>query len=106
MLPFSTRLLSEFILYRGALVCYWLNILYLGTILYLSWRYAVKADLISPDTDDELRCAIERRVLIAQGLYACGAALCAFDTRISIVVILLLQLNYVFAPKLPLLSRI
>jgi uncharacterized membrane protein len=106
MLPFSTRLLSEFILYRGALFCYWLNILYLGAVLYLSWRYAVKAKLINPETDDELRCAIERRILISQALYACGAALCFFDTRISIAVILLLQLNYVFAPKLPLLSRI
>jgi len=106
MLPFSTRLLSEFFLYRGALLCYWLNILYLGTILYLSWRYAVKATLISPETDNALRCAIERRILIAQALYACGAALCFIDTRISIAVILLLQLNYVFAPKLPLISRI
>lgn len=106
MLPFSTRLLSEFILYRGALLCYWLNILYLGALLYTSWRYAVSANLISPDTDDELRCAIERRVLIAQSLYAGGAALCVFDTRISIAVILLLQLNYVFAPRVPLLSRI
>jgi uncharacterized membrane protein len=106
MLPFSTRLLSEFILYRGALLCYWLNILYLGMMLYWSWRYAVRAKLINPDTDDELRCAIERRVLIAQTLYACGAALCFIDTRISIAVILLLQLNYVFAPKIPLLSKI
>ena len=106
MIPFSTRLLSEFLLYRGALLCYWLNILYLGAFLYWSWRYAVRAKLISQETDDELRCAIERRVLIAQSLYACGAALCYFDTRLSIAVILLLQLNYVFAPKIPLLSRI
>ncbi len=105
-LPFSTRLLSEFILYRGALLFYWLNILYLGAVLYVSWRYAVRRKLLSTDATHELSCAVERRILIAQALYAASAALCFFDTRISIAFILLFQLNYVFAPKLPLLRRI
>jgi uncharacterized membrane protein len=106
MLPFSTRLLAEFILLRSALMCYWLNILFLGAVLYGAWRYATRASLISPEADIELRCAIERRVLIAQALYAASFALCIFDTRIAIACILLLQLNYVFAPKLPWLKGI
>jgi uncharacterized membrane protein len=106
MLPFSTRLLSEFILYRGALLCYWLNFLYLGIVLYASWRYAVRRKLLSAEATHELSCAVERRLLIAQALYAGSAALCFFDTRMSIALILLLQLNYVFAPKLPLLRHI
>src|SRR5215472_3732406 len=38
--PFSTRLLSEFIAYRTALLAYWLNILLLGGSLYFSWNCA------------------------------------------------------------------
>ena len=38
IMPFSTRLLSEFIQYRTARVCYWGNVLLLGFVLYLSWR--------------------------------------------------------------------
>src|ERR1700761_2002159 len=36
VMPFSTRLLAEFITFRTALVCYWLNILLLGAVLYFS----------------------------------------------------------------------
>jgi uncharacterized membrane protein len=38
LMPFSTSLVTEFICYRTALVVYWLNILQLGTLLWLSWR--------------------------------------------------------------------
>jgi hypothetical protein len=37
-------------------------------------------------------------ILIAQALYALAAALCFFNTRLSIALIVLLQLNYVVAP--------
>jgi len=33
-------------------------------------------------------------------LYACAAALCIIDTRLSIACIVLLQLNYALAPRL------
>ena len=41
MMPFSTKLLAEFIAYRLALLLYWCNILALGAVLYASWRYAL-----------------------------------------------------------------
>lgn len=37
LLPFSTRLLAEFIVFRVALLAYWLNILLLGAMLYFTW---------------------------------------------------------------------
>src|SRR5271156_7071600 len=37
LMPFSTRLLIEFLSLRTALVAYWANILLLGALLYLSW---------------------------------------------------------------------
>jgi len=97
-LPLSTRLLDEFITYRSALLIYWFNVLVLGTMLYWSWWYAMHHDLVKQDTPDEVRASICRRILIAQSLYAAGAALCLINTWVSIAVIVLVQLNYAVAP--------
>jgi len=97
VLPFSTRLLAEFIEYRTALVLYWANIFCLGAILYASWRYATRAGLLKDDLSLEVRRAIRRRIVIAQGLYAFGALLCIFTTYWSIAFIVLVQLNYAIA---------
>ena len=43
---------------------------------------------------------------VAQALYAFGAALCVFDPLVSIGFIVLVQLNFAIAPRIPLLSRI
>ena len=99
ILPFSTRLLAEFIEYRTALVLYWANIFCLGAILYASWRYATRAGLIKDDLSIEVHSAIRRRIVVAQGLYALGALLCFFNTYWSIAFIVLVQLNYVIAPR-------
>ena len=100
LLPLSTRLLAEFITYRSALLIYWLNILVPGVMLYWSWKYASHAGLIKPDTPEEVRASICKRVVIAQSLYAAGAALCIINTWVSIVAILVVQLNYALAPRL------
>ncbi len=100
VLPFSTRLLAEFIGFRTALLLYWLNIFALGAILYASWRYAARAGLLKDDVALEIRRAIRRRIVIAQALYAFGAALCFFNTYWSIGFIVLVQLNYAVAPRL------
>jgi uncharacterized membrane protein len=95
----STRLLAEFITYRSALLIYWLNILVLGAMLYWSWMHAIHGDLVKADTPDEVRGSICRRILIAQSLYAGGAALCVINTWVSIGVIVAAQLNYALAPR-------
>lgn len=100
LLPLSTRLLAEFITYRAALGLYWLNIFVAGAMLYWSWTHATHANLIKPDTPEEVRGSICRRVLIAQSLYAGGAVLCVINTWVSIAVIVLVQLNYALAPGL------
>jgi uncharacterized membrane protein len=100
LLPFSTRLLAEFIAYRTALGVYWLNILAPGAMLYWSWAYATRASLVKTGTPEEVSGSICRRVLIAQSLYAAGAALCFINNRFSIAAIVLVQLNYAIAPRL------
>ncbi len=100
LLPFSTRLLAEFISYRGALLAYWSNILFFGVLLYLSWGRAINARLVKGDIPAEVPAAICRRILIGQALYAFGALLCVFNTYWSIAFIVLVQLNYAIAPRI------
>lgn len=105
IMPFSTRLLAEFIVYRTALVVYWLNLLLLGLVLYASWICAIGSGLVKDDITPEVITAIKRRIVIAQTLYGIGAALSLVSTYWSIGFIVLLQLNYAVAPRLPGRSR-
>jgi len=106
LMPFSTALLAEFVGYRIALLVYWGNVLMGGVALYAAWRYAGRAGLVKPDTPAEASSAIGRRILVAQSLYALGALLCVFDTHWSIAFIVLVQMNYAIAPRIPFLSRL
>jgi uncharacterized membrane protein len=105
LMPFSTVLMAEFFTYRLAVAVYWLNILLLGVALYASWRYARHAGLVADQASVDVACGIERRILVAQSLYACGALLCLFSTYASLSVIALVQINYVVAPRLAWLTR-
>ena len=105
VVPFSTNLLAEFIQYRPALVVYWANIFFLGATLYVSWRYASRAGLVKEESR-EVSCAIERRIVIAQSLYAFGALLCLINTYWSLGFIVLVQLNYAVGPRFRVLSRL
>jgi len=96
--PFTTSLLAEFIHYRTALLIYWSNILLLGLALYWSWSYATRAHLVADGLPPEVHPAVIRRILIAQTLYAAGAALCFLSTYYAIAAIILIQLNYAIAP--------
>jgi uncharacterized membrane protein len=106
IMPFSTRLLAEFITYRSVLIAYWANILLLGVVLFGSWRYARRAGLLREEITHDNQCAMERRIVVAQALYAFGACLCLVNTYLSIAFIVLVQLNFALAPRLPYLSEI
>jgi uncharacterized membrane protein len=99
LMPFSTALIGAFIAYRAALIIYWLNILLLGAALLATWRYALHAKLTATDMPEPMRKGVERRIIIAQSLYAFGALLCVINTYCSLAVIVLVQLNYAIAPK-------
>jgi len=98
LMPFSTRLLADFVEYRAALVLYWFNILLFGLALYASWGRARQAGVIKDDLPASVQASICRRILVGQSLYALGAALCLVSTYASIAVIVLVQLNFALAP--------
>jgi uncharacterized membrane protein len=99
--PFSTMLLAQFTAYRLALLAYWVNILLLGSTLYFSWACATEKGLVKSDLAPEVQSAIKGRIIIGQALYAFGALLCVISTYWSIAFIVLVQLNYAIAPRLP-----
>jgi uncharacterized membrane protein len=106
LMPFSTRLLAGYITYRSVLIAYWANILLLGGVLFVSWRYAMRAGLLREGITREKQCAMERRIVVAQILYAVGAGLSFFNNYVSIAFIVLVQLNFALAPRLPFLSEV
>jgi len=106
VVPFTTRLLADFFTYRTAFVIYWANILLLGASLYATWAYAEWAKLIREDAHGEISRAIKRRIVRAQSLYAVGAVVGLFDVTLGIALIMLIQLNYAIAPRLPFLWRL
>ncbi|MDE1938667.1 MAG: DUF1211 domain-containing protein [Alphaproteobacteria bacterium] len=99
LVPFSTSLLAEFITYRLALLIYWLNILVLGLLIAAQLYRARHFGLLKEEMSHEFHVAILRRVVIAQTLYAFGAALCIFSTWWSIGFIVAVQLIYAIAPR-------
>ena len=98
--PFSTSFLAEYLGYRLALLTYWFNIFLLGTTLYFSWVCAIGNNLVRDDISPAIRTAVQRRIIVAQSLYALGAALCFVSTYLSIAFIVAVQLNYAIAPRL------
>jgi uncharacterized membrane protein len=106
VLPFSTRLLAEYFFYQTALLVYWVNILLCGLSLLGCVVYAERARLIKSDAPERFTRTFARRVVIAQLLYGAGAALGLVSMPLGVGFILLVQLNFVIAPRVPLLWNI
>jgi uncharacterized membrane protein len=106
VLPFSTRLLADFLTFRTAFLVYWINIVLLGACLYATWSYADHAKLIREEAHGEISRAVKRRIIVAQSLYAIGAVAGLVNVMLGITLILLIQLNYAIGPRLPILSRL
>lgn len=106
LMPFSTALLTVFITFRLAMLIYWLNIFLLGTILFVSIRYARHAGLLAEGTTEDVVAASERRIMVYQALYAAAAVLSVVNTYLSIACLILLQLNSVIGPRIGLLGRL
>lgn len=100
ILPFSTALLAEYTEYRIALIAYWLNILFLGAMLYVSWGCATRTGAVKDDIPPDVPAAVCRRITIAQSFYAFGALLCVISTHWSIAFIVMVQLYYALAPRI------
>src|SRR3984957_1915855 len=105
-LPFSARLLADFLGYRAAFLVFWLNIVLLGASLYATWVCAERANLVREEARGEVSRAVKRRIVLAQSLYAIGALAGLINVTLGIIIIMLIQVNYAIGPRLPILSRL
>jgi len=106
LVPFSTALLAHFPNLKVALVEYWLNIVLLGGTLLAAAEYGLREHLFQDAGQRDLARLFRGRILIAQALYAIATALSlVFSTWVSIALIALIQVNYVIAPRIPILRR-
>ncbi len=106
LVPFSTLLLAHYYWLKVALVEYWLNIVLLGAALLAGLEYGLRAHLFQEEDRSDMAFLMRGRILIAQSLYAGATALCLiFPTWVSIALIILIQVNYVLAPRIPILHR-
>jgi len=105
-LPFSTRLLAEFMTYKTAFLIYWFNIVLCGVAIMACLIYSERAGLLKPDAPEHFSRAFRRRVIVAQVLYAAGAALGLVSIPLGIGFIVLVQLIYATAPRLPVLFKL
>jgi uncharacterized membrane protein len=105
LMPFSTALLEAFITYPQAVLAYWVNLLLLGALLWVSLRYATRAHLLKQETDD-VRVAHQRRIITYQILYASAVAFCFLSTYVSIGLLIALQVTSVVAPRIGRFGRV
>ena len=105
VMPFSTALLAEHTTFRLSLAVYWLNLFALGLVMFVSLRYADRARIIREETTEDMRAALERRIVVYQCLYALAATTCLVNTYIAIGLLVALQLNSVVAPQIGILDR-
>ena len=106
LVPFTTNLLAHYDWSRVALVIYWLNIVVMGFALLASTEYGLRAGLFPDDRRQLIARLVRRRVYWAQALYLIAALFAIVDTHWSIALIVAIQLNFVIAPRIPLLHRI
>jgi uncharacterized membrane protein len=105
LLPFSTAVVAKDTSLELSIGVYWVNLLLLGAVLWISLRYAEHAGLFTEGTTADMRAALERRIVVYQVLYALSALTCLIDTYVAIGLIVALQLNAVIAPRFWILDR-
>jgi uncharacterized membrane protein len=106
LVPFSTLLLAHYYWLKVALIEYWLNIVLLGLTLLAGLQYGLRANLFKEEDRSDMAFLMRGRIFIAQSLYAGATLLCViFPTWVSIALIILIQLNYAVAPRIPILQR-
>jgi hypothetical protein len=62
--------------------------------------------LVREDAPKELSNLVKKRVIIAQSLYAVGAVVGIVSVPLGLALIILIQLIYATAPRLPILSQL
>jgi uncharacterized membrane protein len=99
LLPFSTGLLAAHMQYQVSLVIYWLNLLLLGVVLYVSIFYARRNGLIKKNSEVELGF-FKRRIVTAQVVYLLALPLSIVSTYLGVALIFCTQIVFVLGLRI------
>jgi uncharacterized membrane protein len=99
LVPFTTVVLGEFPALHIAMLVYWANIVALGGLLFAAWSHARRRDMLIDSWTDDMMAAINRRLLMSQGLYLAAALVSLWRPLAGLALMLVVQLNYAVAPR-------
>lgn len=95
LIPFTTALIGEYVTARLPVMVYGVNLVCVGLLLELHWRYATKGHrLVDADLDPALIRSVSQVILLGPAIYLAAIALCFVSTWISIALYLLVNFLY------------
>ena len=98
-LPFPTKLFAEYIskdsVERVAVTFYGATLVLTSTLLLVLWRYAVRRQLVRPDTGDEEIQLLTQRLTPGLGGYAVLIVAGLFDPIIAVIGYLAIAIYYI-----------
>jgi uncharacterized membrane protein len=99
LVPFTTAVMGEFWQFHLAMVVYWLNIALLGILLWQLWAHAKRNRMFFESWTPEMMAGVERRIILSQSLYFAAMLVSIFGAIFGLMMMLVVQLNYAFAPR-------
>ncbi len=100
-IPFSAALIGAYADQPLSVAIYGGNLVLVGAVLYLNWWYATAAHrLVDPDIDPRLVRMAARRILIAPVVYLMAIAASVVNTRLSIVLYVLVPVIYILPGRI------
>jgi uncharacterized membrane protein len=104
-LPFPTRMLAEYVRHtdaeRVAATFYGLNLIAISAVLTALWRYAMSAQLVTPELEPARQRALRNRLTPSLGGYAVGIGVALFFPQAAVALYLLIA-AYLLIPMRPL----
>ena len=95
LVPFTTRLVSDYAGQEVAVTLYAINLIAINLILLLHWRYAARTDLLKPETGRAEMRKATRQILFGVALYAAAIGVAFVSPRASLAVILLVPVLHI-----------
>jgi uncharacterized membrane protein len=95
LVPFSASVTGSYHEEPLATAVYGGNLIAVGLVLFLHWRYATSKPALSEPVDARLRGEIDRHILIAPALYTLAIGLGFVNTLISLAIYALVPVLYI-----------
>jgi uncharacterized membrane protein len=95
LVPVSTAILAKHLSDHLAITLYALNLIIIGIMFYLHWRYAIKAKLLQDDIPAFVIRYAKQRSLFAPICYLAAIALSFIHVNISLIMFAIVPMLYI-----------